>query len=275
MPTFDQLQKSRISGRPLEFYKFANDATDFRYSSSTETITYLSEEYVPAGITRQKTSQSTNVDKADLTLTIPKTADLVREYRRAPRSAFWLTLFRVHFGETETKQLWQGRVLDIATKGELATITLESILKALNRQGRQDDYGSLCANALYDGIGCPVQKALHARPATVTDIDGDNITVTGLAAFLDEWFEGGVVEIADGDQRDVTKSVQSTGVLTLTRYFSSESLQIGDPVTVYDGCKHRHQEDCIGKFGAETNNGESCRCFPYGGSRNPFKTGVQ
>lgn len=274
MPTYDQLQKSEYESRPLEFYKFSNNDQDFRFTSSTEEITYLGATYTPLEIVRKNITQTTNLDRGDLILTLPKLCDLVREYRRTPPSPYWLTLFSVHFGETETKQLWQGRIFDVKRKGALAEIRLESIITAQNRMGLQREFQVLCNNFLGDGIGCPVNLALRARPATVTAITGNTITVSGLGAFINEWFEGGFVELADGDRRDVVKSVQSTGVLTLARRFSSSSLATGDPVTVYDGCKHRHQEDCISKFGSETNNGEAFGGYPYAGSRNPFKTGV-
>jgi uncharacterized phage protein (TIGR02218 family) len=273
---FDTLTKSEYSGRPLELYKFSNDDHDFRYASSTEEITYLSATYDPLEpISRKNIAQTTNVDKADLVVMLPRDAEIVREYRRTPPSPYWLTLFSLHFGDTDTKQLWQGRVLDVRSKGTVAEIRLESILTALNRMGLQQGFNVLCNNYLYDGIGCPVPRAPHARPATVTSIAADTITVSGLGAFINDWFRAGYVELADGDRRDVLKSVQATGVLTIVRSFSKESLQAGDPITVFDGCQHRWQEDCIGKFGSETNNGESHRGFPFAGARNPFKTGVQ
>ncbi len=275
MPTFDDLQKSEYSGRKLEFYKFSNNDHDFRYTSSTEEIEYLSAIYTPLEIVRRNITQTTNLDRGDLILTLPKTADLVREYKRTPPSPYWLTLYAVHFGETETKQLWQGRIFDVSQKGNLAEIRLESIITAQNRMGLQREFQVLCNNFLGDGIGCPVNLALRARPATVTAISADTITVSGLEAYIDEWFEGGFVELADGDRRDVVRSRQSTGILTLTRGFSNQSLAVGDPVIVYDGCKHRHLEDCVGKFGDETNNGEAFGGYPYPGGRNPFKTGVQ
>lgn len=277
MPTFDQLQKSEYSGQPLELYKFTNNDHDFRFTSSTETVTYLGANYTPLEIVRQSRSQTTNLDRADLILTLPKTSDLVREYKRTPPSPYWLTLFSVHFGETETKQLWQGRIFDVDTKTKtgLAEVRLESIITAQNRMGLQREFQVLCNNFLGDGIGCPVNLALRARPATVTAIGPNTLTLSGLAAFIDEWFEGGFVELADGDRRDVVKSRQSTGILTLTRRFSSQSLGLGDPVTVYDGCKHRWTEDCVGKFATETNFGEAFGGYPFAGSRNPFKTGVQ
>jgi hypothetical protein len=275
--SFSTLQKSEYSGRPLELYKFANDDREFRYTSSTEATIYAGASYDPLEISRERIAQTNNVDKAELLVSLPIDAELAREYRRTPPSPFWLTFLSVHFGDTDTKQFWQGRILTVTPKtaSRIAEIRLESIITAMNRQGLQPSYGNLCANTLYDGIGCPVARGLHTRAATVTNITGNTITVTGLGSFIDTWFEGGYVELADLDRRDIVKSVQSTGVLTLTRRFSSLSLQVSDPVTVYDGCKHRHAEDCIAKFGGETNNGEACRCFPYGGARNPFKTGVQ
>lgn len=275
--SFSALQTSEYSGRPLELYKIANDDTEFRYTSASEETSYSGASYTPLEISREAIKQTNNVDRADLIVTLPRSADFVREYRRTPPSPYWLTLFSVHYGDTDTKQLWQGRVLEVTLKtgSRVAEVRLESIITALNRTGCQRAFSVLCNHTLYDGRGCPVTRSLHARPATVSAIDQDTITVTGLGAYIDTWFDGGYVELSDGDRRDVIKSVQSTGVLTLTRRFSSASLTVGDPVTVYDGCKLRHSEDCVGKFGSETNNGEAHGGFPYAGSRNPFKTGVQ
>lgn len=276
MPTFDQLQKSQFSGKIIEFYKFSNNDQSFRYSSSTEEPVYNDEKYLQAEISRQRIAQTTNVDKAALVLSINSSAPLVQEYlRRKPASPYWLTLFRVHFGETEVKQLWQGRVMTIRPQGDVAQINLESILTAMNRLGLQKEFGNLCNHTLYDGFGCPVAKALHARAATVTAIASDTITVSGLSLFVNDWFNGGFIELADGDQRDIIRSTQSTGLLRVTHRFAKTCLQIGDPVTVYDGCKHRWIEDCIGKFGGETNNGEAHGGYPLNGARRPFKGGVQ
>jgi hypothetical protein len=278
MPSFDTLQKSQYSGKVLEFYKFANDTDSFRYSSSTETITYNDETYLPFEVSRQRVSQTSNLDKAGLAVTMKRSAPLVLDYlRRRPVTPYWLTLFRVHFGETEVKQLWQGRVMTMETQpdGEYAEFKLESILTALNRLGLQKEFQTLCNWTLYDGIGCPVNKAAHARPANVTAITSDTITVSSLSLFIDDWFNGGFIETSDGDQRDIIRSTQSSGLLRVTHRFAASCLQVGDPVTVYDGCMHRWVEDCIGKYGPETNNGEAHGGYPVGGARNPYKEGVQ
>lgn len=272
--TYDIQEKSEFGGKPVELFKFANSDYAFRYSS-TEATTYLAEDYKALEITRRNIGQSSTLDRADLILTVPSDCALVKEYiRRIPPTPYWLNIFRFHYGDAEVKQFWQGRVLTVTPQGLTADVRLESVITAQGRQGLQREYQNLCNNFLYDGKGCPVNKALHTRAATVSAISGDTLTVTGLSSYINEWFEGGYVELADGDQRDVLKWVQSTGVLTLTHNFPSSSIQVSDPITVYDGCKHRFVEDCTSKFGTETNNGESFGGFPYHGSRNPFKAGV-
>lgn len=282
-PTYDQLETSEHSGEPIELYKFANARNTWRYTSSTEITSYLDETYNLEAIVRRNVRQSTNLDKADLLVTIPRTSSLVKDYlRRMPATPYWLTLFRLHASETgDVKQLWQGRIMTIKLQptGELAEVKLESIITAQNRLGLQPEFQALCNHHLYDGIGCPVLASNHARAASVTAIgtglNRDQITVSGLEIFPDEHFEAGFVEISDGDQRDVVKWNQATGVLTLDRAFSALDLQADDPVTVYDGCKHRWIEDCVGKFGTETNNGEAHGGFPTPAERSPFKAGVQ
>lgn len=273
---FDALQTSEHSGKVIEFYKFSNNDQSFRYTSSTEEPEYNDETYGHVAITRERVAQTTNLDKSGLVIKMDLGAQLVQEYlRRKPATPYCLTLFRIHFGDDEVKQLWQGRIMTMRPKGDVAEFQLESILTALNRMGLQKEYQNLCNHTLYDGIGCPVVKALHARAGTVTAIAGDTITVSGLTLFIDDWFNGGFIELADGDQRDVIRSTQSTGLLRVTHRFAASCLQVGDPVTVYDGCQHRWIEDCLGKFATETTDGEAHGGYPLTGSRNPFKTGVQ
>lgn len=281
---FDDFEPSEHDGNPIEFYKFANATNTWRYTSSTEEIEYLGETYFREEIDRENApiKQSTSLDKAALIVTMPRTAQLVKDYlRRMPPTPYWLTLFRVHFGDSDVKQLWQGRIMTMRLEPDSthAEFRLESIITAQNRLGLLPDFSGLCFHHLYDGIGCPVLAANHARPANVTAIgtglNRDQITVSGLSAFTNEWFEGGFVEIADGDQRDVVSWSQSTGIAKLDRGFAAIDLQAGDPVTFYDGCKRRWIEDCVTKFGTETNDGESHGGYPTPADRSPFRSGVR
>jgi hypothetical protein len=116
--------------------------------------------------------------------------------------------------------------------------------------------------------------ANHRRPATVMAINGATVTVSGVEAFIDDWFKAGFLITANGDTRDVLASDQSSGLITLTAALPSTSLGLGDTLDLYDGCDHVYAT-CFGKFGDETEDGDAFLAFPYTPLDNVFQSGVR
>ncbi len=193
-------------------------------------------------------------------------------------SRIGLAVYRTHRDDPDSEVLpiWNGLLTGAKIANNEAEMQCETLLSLMARRGLEDKWQHPCNFFLYkqNGGRCPVDKALHRRIATVTAISGNTVTVSGLGAFVNGWFAAGLAETADSDARDILGWVQSTGILTLTAAFPLTTLQLGSTFNVFDGCQHRYVEDCVIKYGSETDNGDGYGGYPYTPLSNAWVTGL-
>lgn len=269
--------------------KFTTSADEYHYSSGDLPLAFGGDTYTPVPMESGSIDVTGKVEQAGVSFRM-SINDIDGNPIEIPRiniiypypSSIGLAIYKVSIsdvgGVVDNSYLWNGVVKSIRLEGNEAVIEGETLISAMRKRGLTDRFQSLCNFYLYVEMGgrCPVLMANHERTATVTDIDENTITVSGVSSFADDWFKAGFAKTSNGDTRDILGNIQSTGVITLTAAFPSTTLGIGDTILLYDGCDHTYATCKSVKFSAETDNGEAFGGFPFSPDKNPHsQTGIQ
>lgn len=264
----------------VELYKIVLDDVSYLWTSGDEPISHLGETYLPAAIGRTEVEQGEEINRANITLTVPRDSELAFYLSNTPDHPASVTLFRLEFAEDspdlQALVYWKGRIASAKASGSEIQISCESVFTSLRRAGVRARYQRGCRHPLY-GRGCKLNRADFAVAVEVTAVSGVDLTVPIAASQVDGWYTGGMIEF-DGVFRLIINHVGQ--VLTLQRPFEALTEAIGEAgwnmawnqywngqpgVNIYPGCAH-DRPDCDGKFNNLLNYGG----FDWIPTQNPF-----
>lgn len=277
--SFLTLEKSEQSGKPVELFMFNIGSDYFTYTNADEDITFNALTYKSVEIKRSKVALSNELGKNTITVTVKHDHPIaVKFIGVAPAKTCWLTIFRLHRGDTDYRSIWQGRVSLGDFKGSRVDLNGTPLDTFKKRMGLWETYQAGCQNILYDDF-CRLDKNLYRVSASVSFVSADGLTIQATAFHNADptYFVPGYVERQDtGEMRDITAQDNATNSLTLMQPF--EDLRIGTLVWAYAGCAHDMATCSGGKFtdpdtGAPTNeaNYNGCDKVP---TRNVFQDGL-
>lgn len=271
--TFSTFENSVEASRPIEIYRIILGSQSYEYTSAEDTQVVNLLSYVPESISRTKIGQSREQNDNDVTITVPGTNEFVRQYIQvSPGQRARVIIQRVQrsdFPSPEVITLFQGFVRSVAftDQAKIAKISLVPLAAAASRPIPRFVYSGQCNNVLGDA-GCKVDLNLPAFRfvGTVSASSGNTVTVPGLNAFADGFFNGGFVEALSGlDARLILSHTGNTIQLLLPFPFSS----VGQTVTVFAGCDHTIST-CKTKFNNVINYGG----YAFVPTKNIFETGL-
>lgn len=258
--SYDLIETSPESGRPVELFEFNQGGTFYRFTSSDENIIYNGNVYRRIPIQRSSIEQTESFQKSGITVDISIKEEFAKSYLTySPDSITVLTIYRRHLSDTDNEYIvyWKGTVSSANADGNQMRFECESVFSALRRSGLRAKYSRSCRHVLYDS-NCRVNQEDFRFNATVDSVSGNNITFTldiPDSEKLNDYFLAGMIETQTGAKRFINS--QNNNVLTLSYAFNS--LSAGDTVSLYAGCQHRVHIDCRDKF----NNIENYGGFPY------------
>lgn len=251
--TYNSLEVSNSSGRPVALYLFQYGNTYWRYTTSDADITLGLDENDDPAIWLAQTITDSGVrqggsDQNDLTITVQGDNPVAELFRNGqPNGKVWLTVRRWHIGDPddETPLLWSGTVLNAIYEEDLSAATIKgrSLGGTYDRQGLRLAWGRMCPHVLY-GIGCNVAasnaKEDHGYPYEIATLDGTSFTVLDYVEPTENagsgGFTGGFVEWTRGDgsfnRRGIEKQVGNNFQLLGT----TAGLEVALEVTLYPGC---------------------------------------
>jgi len=256
-------QENSVSvGAPVELYRFALGAQRFTFTASQAAVIYQNETYAPVALRRSAIEQGNEINRAGLTLTLPRDNPLADLFLASPpEGVVSVTLRRFHRGDplTETLVVWKGRVGGARLSGSELTLTCESVATSLKRTGLRARYSLLCRHALYS-TGCGALKEAHRVDAVLTSVSGATVNVAAPLLPIDGTFVAGMLA-TNAAQRMIVGHVgpQITLVAPLP------SLSVGAAVRLYAGCDHA-LSTCRHRF----NNLDNYGGFPFIPLKNPF-----
>lgn len=260
--SFDTLEKSASSARPVELYKFTGNFSTYRFTNYHTDITNSEGTYVAIPIKRNKLQAGTQEDSISLEVTMSFNQQIVLDYAvgNAPPNLV-LELWRVHPDDfDDTLLMWKGNVLSWSIEGEDAKLKVPSSLSyLLSRPCPSPKYQAPCNHVLYDEF-CSVDPTAHQITAEVTAIDENEITVDANS-FADDDCNGGEMVFGSGERRMIMDNVGT--VFTVSSPFSN--LAVTDEVIIRKGCDHSFPT-CRTKF----SNGINFGGFPLVPDKNPF-----
>ena len=193
--TYDAIEKSEYSSRPVELYEFRRQNTYWRYTSADSNQTYNLQTYTAVAISRGGFKSASESVKSDLDLECDPSLGVLRQYiSQVPYDIVYLKIIRYFPDDGTSRVLWRGRITDVAFGGlDYADITCESIFSALRRQTLRRCWQKACHHALYSqGPGeCRVDKEAFKVSGVVSLVSGVTLTLT-TAPVANNYLRGGV-----------------------------------------------------------------------------------
>lgn len=306
-----QTIEQRKQLEPIELYEFRLGAYDkdivdstlksfgatpseeivYRFTSGNE-LTYRGDDlFIPEPIRRDEIQNTTDINKATLTLTVPKNNEVAKLFvPGTPAFPIFLKVFVAYGsdnGVLDYRVMFQGRVSTCAFGGLESRITCDPIYSSVKRQGLRRKYEPSCPHNLYS-IACGVEREQYkltvhnvsfgesrtilnitdsAFLAKKTDVRNSNGLIFQGVDSLDKgttgtgYFTGGMVRLGDGSYHLIMR--HETGKLTLLRPLPANT-QLSS-IDLFPGCD-RAFSTCTNTFHNESNYGG----FPWFPDTNPF-----
>lgn len=243
----------------IELFEFLLDGTYYRYTSGFVTLVKEEQDFTAEPIQRGSVANSDDLNRAGVRITAMRDNPFVVVLLASPQPAT-VTIFGELSGSTWAT-LWKGTIISLELQGAEAQIETESLLSGLHRTALYAKYQVLCRHVLY-GEGCKVVKATYKFTGTVSGIDGVSVTIPGLDAQANDYYNGGYVKFESYDFRTI---VDHAGDI-ITLFTAVPGLAVSDSADVYPGCNHTETQ-CTSKFSNLLNYGG----FPWLPSgKNPF-----
>lgn len=275
MSTFDALEKSTESSRPLEIYKVTIGTDEYFWTSAEDTVTVSGQDYEPIAISRTGISQGSNQSNQTVTVSVPGNNEFAARYKNiVPGLRAQMNIWRLQRDETPSFNtmilMFKGQVLSVRfpADGTRAEIAVRSIEQALDRNIPRFTYVGQCNHVLYDQR-CGVDPSTFNVTGTVSSVSGNVITLPGASAKADGYYNGGYCTPTTGDQ-DFRLILNHVGNdLTLLLPFAVDVT--GLDVQAFAGCNHDAFGDCATKFDNVIEFGG----FAFVPNKNPFREGLE
>lgn len=268
--SFLTYELSRMLGRPIELYYFqyGPGASYLAYTNAEAAVSYLGVEYQPLPINRSAIQVTGTLDKTDLTVTMPHTADLPNLLTiYPPATTVTLKIYQGHANDTSYtfKPLWIGRVIGCQRKASEASLTCQAYMTSLRRTGLRRMWMYGCPHVLY-GTECMADKSAHSISTNIVLVlTGDRVTLT--PGWFGGWttanFLGGTIEYTGTDNNAYATTVGAIDPdnVTLTLAGPPLGLAPGRAVTMVWGCDHTLQVGCTAQDNTANFGGQ--QWIPY------------
>lgn len=217
--TYQAVEESFESGRPIHFYRFTLGDTIWRYTSADEDITAGGFAWKALPIEDSGVSQTGESSSDTLSITASWKIGPAQVYMSTPPSEpIIVERLGKHEGIDTLIVNYVGEVLQVnfPTPGQVV-ISAHTLSATMRRAGLRLGWQRTCPYALYDPTTCKVDPADFAVSAKVEAVDGFQITLSGLQAGVD--YQGGYYEWSHpvrGIQRTAIDQFDNTGVIPPT-----------------------------------------------------------
>nr|WP_308006607.1 DUF2163 domain-containing protein [Xanthomonas albilineans] len=268
--TFADRERSVRNGAPVGLFEFSRGPLIWRYTNcgadyDARGIVYTN---VP-GFSDDVISQSGEIERDSLTLTVPASLPVVQHYLSVkPSTRTRLAIRSVHFGDEDPDLEWIGYIAAIRRKrtGE-RLVTCQSIAATFGRPGLRLCWSRGCPYVVYDNR-CTVNPDKFAVSTVLGQVSGIAVNAAALsAAPEDGYYSGGVMRWTSADGVDEVRGLdlhdRTAG--TVRVFGGTQGLASGQTVTVMPGCDYT-VETCERRF----NNRVNCGCHKGMPGKSPF-----
>lgn len=269
--SFDAQEISNFDGVPIGLYEFWIEDKFWRYTTFEHDVTAA---IAPAGtgvysalaISDSGVTQTGDTNNDDLTITLPKSADVMRPWIGTPPSSeTWLRIRRKDANDAQAVVVWIGTITNAKIVDSISAEMVGRMLTAsFIRNGLRSTYQRGCRAALYDNM-CKVNKSEFAVSGTIDSVGGGGIAVSEADALPDGYFSGGFIQWTNDDGLTNRRAIEWHAGPTLALLELTDGLTTGQAVTIYPGCD-RTTATCENKF----NNLANYRGFPHLPGKSPY-----
>lgn len=262
---YETFESSVCDGEPVEGYAFTQGGTFYRFTSADDAQTFFGNSYPTAEISHDGLEFTAEESSGNTVVRVPRANPVAQLFRlMLPTSPVFLTVYRKHRGDPETRVVWDGKVIACSFEGPDARLTCAPISQVFRKKVPSLVYQSQC-NWILFGPGCELDKLLFKTSGTVASVDGATVTSAAAGTQVDGYFRGGWAELANGERRFIVEHVGTT--LSLMNAFGAVAPL--DTIDLYPGCD-RTEAVCATKF----NNLSRHLGFPRIPTRNPYNGGL-
>lgn len=257
--TYDAMETSVQNAKPIFLLEFTTESGVTRYTTSPTTITHATHTWTPSPVTPPDAVQTTGLNRDGLRLTFPRTDTLALSMLSDQLDTeVDVVILRKDIGGDVFRTYWVGRVSAATGEEGKIHVECESILTSLRRAGPKRRYQKPCPHAHY-GRGCKLVLATWEDSKVYTAVDASEtvITVSGIGAYDEGWFFGGILEAPNGVRRMIVGQSATTITILFPIANLAEELAdaVGDvSVILYPGC-NRSMSVCETKFSNLDNHG--------------------
>jgi uncharacterized phage protein (TIGR02218 family) len=275
---FNDVEISAFGGNITEFYKITVGTTIYRYNNGTQSITLATGDaeidgaYTPVpSIEMSEIEHARDVRNLAIQLAVPRDNPVALLFRGVPPDGIAdILALRKHASDPQVIRWWRGTIEAVRIRESQAQLICAPTLARLATSGLQMRWQLQCNLQTYSAR-CGLNIADYSSTVTITAISGLDITVSGMPAVADGYYNGGFLIAPDGKRRMITSHVGSVLTLLLT----ADSLAITDSITIVAGDDHSYTT-CKNKFtvvNPTRGNVDNFLGIPTAPNRNPWTQG--
>ena len=272
-------ESSPYGGKPVELYRFTKGTTSLRYTDGDREVVVGNETYaIGWPLSRTEPEMSEETTRSGLKITTAKDFPIAQMFiTGAPFESVWVSVFRMHVGDSETILLWQGKVRGVswnASKGE-AIIECDPVEKIIGKGGFRQTFGPYCHKKLYSPR-CGVPEANFTTEFTVSAISptGSIVTAPEFGSKADQYFRLGEIYVPNLGARAMVVDHVGTSVTLKAPILG---LMVGLNGRAVAGCDHcwkladGNWGDCKARF----NNLDNFGGWPFVPTKNPYEVSIE
>lgn len=251
----------------VEFYDFSQGAQHWRYTTVDRPLTYQQQSYDYAAIKRGNLSESQDLTRNTLDLTVPDSLSVLDPFKPGPfLDTINVMLYEMSRADGSVTPRWLGEIGSVSfVENSQATIHCMPPMAATRATGLKRCWQKTCPLVIYSsGLGqCNANQQAMRVDATITSVAGSVVKAAAFATKPDNYFALGWIEWPDGLQMQRRFIIQHTGD---TLYLlTPASMSVGTVVATYPGCD-QSLDTCYTKFNNWINYGGQ----PWIPQKNPF-----
>lgn len=261
--SYDDRERARYSGQPVEGFRFAQGENLWLYTSADREIVLPAGTFTPETITRSELDFSKEDVSETMEFTVPAENPVAALFiGDLPSSPVWIRAYRAHRGdEDEAVAFFTGKITRTRFRGSEAILVGTSITALLTRSVPVLKMQTPCNHVLFSS-GCGANPSSSRDGVTIGTVDGVTVTSSDFALRADGWFDGGRLVSPDDETRFIAEHVGDT----ITLISPMPGLASLDECWAYWGCDHL-ETTCVSKFDNVVNHLGWSR-LP---NRNPFE----
>lgn len=238
--------------QPVELYHIWRDGgSNWYYTSGDVSITYDSNEYVPAALKRSLVQYDSQFEVTKMTISAAHIQDPVFDFiAQNPIEILWVSVMKLHREQDplEADVVFIGQIKGVSFKGISAQVECVGFEHFLNKTIPAWRYQLNCNHQVFD-VNCSLDENLFKMTETVA-LDSTKTVFTGAAFGTkdDGYFIGGKVVFGV----EVRTIVEHVGT-DITIMYKMSGLVDSDSVDAFPGCDGRRRT-CFDKFDNIINN---------------------